>query len=99
VRSGQAWIPLPVQSSDRLRGTVPLACSAVFRASRCVFYATWGLRDVPYNAWRTYDPENTLRFYGLRLHEVGMIKNHPQKIIAQGTDWRFLNEVKKELKA
>jgi NitT/TauT family transport system substrate-binding protein len=27
-----------------------------------------------------------------------MIKNTPQKIIAQGTDWRFLNELKKELK-
>jgi hypothetical protein len=33
---------------------------------------------VPYNTWRTYDPENTLRFYGLRLHEVGMIQNHPE---------------------
>jgi len=28
-----------------------------------------------------------------------MIKNSPQKIIANGTDWRFLNEVKRELKA
>jgi NitT/TauT family transport system substrate-binding protein len=28
-----------------------------------------------------------------------MIKSTPQKIIAQGTDWRFLNELKKELKA
>ena len=34
----------------------------------------------------------------LRLHEVGMIKSSPQKIIAEGTDWRFLNEIKKELK-
>ena len=33
-----------------------------------------------------------------RLHEAGMIKSTPQKIIAQGTDWRFLNELKKELK-
>ena len=33
-----------------------------------------------------------------RLHEAGMIKASPQKIIAQGTDWRFLNELKKELK-
>ena len=47
----------------------------------------------------TYDPENTLRFHAVRLHEVGMIKNNPQKLIAQGTDWRFLNEIKKELKA
>jgi len=40
-----------------------------------------------------------MRFYALRLHEVGMIKAGPQKIIADGTDWRFLNELKRELKA
>ena len=34
----------------------------------------------------------------LRLHEAGMVKSSPQKLIAQGTDWRFLNELKKELK-
>jgi NitT/TauT family transport system substrate-binding protein len=49
--------------------------------------------------WREYDPEDTLRFYALRLHEAGMIKSSPHKIIAQGTDWRFLRELKKELKA
>jgi NitT/TauT family transport system substrate-binding protein len=49
--------------------------------------------------WREYDPEDTLRFYALRLHEAGMIKSSPQKIIAQGTDWRFLKELKKEMKA
>jgi NitT/TauT family transport system substrate-binding protein len=48
--------------------------------------------------WRDYDPEDTLRFYALRLHEVGMIKSSPQKIMAQGTDWRFLRELKKEMK-
>src|SRR6266705_2164713 len=57
------------------------------------------VKDVSYNAWRTFDPESTLRFYALRLHEVGMIKMTPQKVIAQGTDWRFLNELKRELKA
>jgi len=40
-----------------------------------------------------------VRFYTLRLHEVGMIKSNPTKLIAQGCDWRFLNELKKELKA
>ena len=39
-----------------------------------------------------------MRFYALRLHEAGLIKSSPQKIIAQGTDWRVLNELKKELK-
>ena len=62
-------------------------------------YAVQSLKEVPYNAWRTYDPENTLRFFALRLHEVGMIKSTPQKLIAQGTDWRFLNELRRELKA
>ncbi len=62
-------------------------------------YALQTLREVPYDKWREYDPEDTIRFYALRLHEVGMVKSSPQKIIAEGTDWRFLNEVKRELKA
>jgi NitT/TauT family transport system substrate-binding protein len=33
------------------------------------------------------------------MHEVGMIKKIPQKILAEHTDWRFLNELKRELKA
>jgi NitT/TauT family transport system substrate-binding protein len=61
-------------------------------------YALQAMQDVPYGKWRAYDPEDTVRFYALRLHELGMIKSTPQKIIAQGTDWRFLNELKKELK-
>jgi NitT/TauT family transport system substrate-binding protein len=56
------------------------------------------MKDVGYNRWREYDAEDTIRFYALRLHEAGMIKSSPQKILAQGTDWRFLNELKKELK-
>jgi NitT/TauT family transport system substrate-binding protein len=61
-------------------------------------YALQTMIDVPYGRWREYDPEDTVRFYALRLHEVGMIKSTLQKIIAQNTDWRFLNELKKELK-
>jgi NitT/TauT family transport system substrate-binding protein len=61
-------------------------------------YAAEAMRQVPYDKWRTYDPEDTVRFYALRLHEAGMIKSTPQKILAQGADWRFLNELKKELK-
>jgi NitT/TauT family transport system substrate-binding protein len=36
--------------------------------------------------------------FSLRLREVGMIKSNPNKIIAEATDWRFLNELKRELK-
>jgi len=61
-------------------------------------YARQTLRELPYGRWREFNPEDTIRFYALRLHEAGMIKSSPQKIIAQGTDWRFLNELKKELK-
>lgn len=61
-------------------------------------YALQTMQEVPYGKWREYDPEDTVRFYALRLHEVGMLQSSPQKLIAQGTDWRFLNELKKELK-
>ena len=61
-------------------------------------YALQTMKDVPYGRWREYSAEDTIRFYALRLHEAGMIKTSPQKLIAQGTDWRFLNELKKELK-
>jgi NitT/TauT family transport system substrate-binding protein len=62
-------------------------------------YALQTLTESPYSVWREYDPEDTIRFYALRLHEVGMVKSSPQKLIAEGTDWRFLDEVKRELKA
>ena len=60
-------------------------------------YALQVMKELPYGKWRENDPEDTLRFYALRLHEAGMIKASPQKILAQATDWRFLNELKKEL--
>src|SRR5215510_4133476 len=62
-------------------------------------YALQTLSELPYDKWREYDHEDTVRFYALRLHEAGMIKSSPQKIIADGTDWRFLTELKRELKA
>jgi NitT/TauT family transport system substrate-binding protein len=57
------------------------------------------LTNIPYGRWRDFNPEDTLRFHALRLREVGMIKSDPNRLIAQSTDWRFLNELKKELKA
>jgi len=62
-------------------------------------YAVQALKEVPYDRWREYDAEDTVRFFSLRLHEIGMIRSSPQKIISEGTDWRFLNEIKRELKA
>ena len=57
------------------------------------------IRELPYGRWREFDPEDTVRFYSLRLREVGMIKSSPAKIIANGADWRFFRELKRELKA
>jgi NitT/TauT family transport system substrate-binding protein len=51
------------------------------------------LKSLPYNRWRQANPGDTLRFHALRLHEAGMIRNNPDKLIAQGSDWRFLNEL------
>ena len=61
-------------------------------------YALQAMNEIPYNKWRTYDPEDSVRFYALRLREARMIKAIPQRIVADGTDWRFLNELKRELK-
>ncbi|TIW00635.1 MAG: ABC transporter substrate-binding protein [Mesorhizobium sp.] len=60
-------------------------------------HALQAIKAIPY-AWREYSAEDTLRFYALRLHEVGMLKSIPQQLLAQGTDWRFLDELKLELR-
>jgi NitT/TauT family transport system substrate-binding protein len=62
-------------------------------------YALETLREVPYGLWREYDAEDTVRFWALRAHELGFVKSIPQKISARGTDFRFFNELKRELKA
>jgi NitT/TauT family transport system substrate-binding protein len=61
-------------------------------------YAVQTLNDIRYGIWRDYDAADSVRFYALRMQETGMIKSSPQKIMAEGTDWRFLNELKRELK-
>jgi NitT/TauT family transport system substrate-binding protein len=62
-------------------------------------YALQTLKEISYAKWREYDAEDTIRFYSLRLREAGFIKATPSKILADGTDWRFFNELKRELKA
>jgi NitT/TauT family transport system substrate-binding protein len=56
------------------------------------------LQELPYAVWRDFDPEDSVRFFALRLNEAGFIKLAPDRIIAEHTDWRFLNELKRELK-
>ena len=61
-------------------------------------YAVQTIKERPYDEWRLWDPAGTLRFYALCLHEAGMIKTSPRRSIGQGTDRRFLNQLKRELK-
>jgi NitT/TauT family transport system substrate-binding protein len=61
-------------------------------------YALQTMNEIRYARWQDFDPEDAVRFYSLRLREAGMIKAIPSKIMAH-TDWRFFNELKRELKA
>jgi NitT/TauT family transport system substrate-binding protein len=61
-------------------------------------YALQTFKEIQYAKWREYDPEDAVRFYSLRLREAGFIRASPNKILADGTDWRFFNELKLELK-
>jgi NitT/TauT family transport system substrate-binding protein len=62
-------------------------------------YTLQTIRELPYELWHEYDSEDSMRFYALRLHEAGMLRSSPNALLAEGTDWRFVNELKRELKA
>ena len=53
-------------------------------ASRSLRYALQTMTDVPYNSLARARPEDTLRFYALRLHEVGMINSTPNTAHRRG---------------
>jgi NitT/TauT family transport system substrate-binding protein len=56
------------------------------------------LKETGHDKWREYDARDSVRFYALRMQEAGMIKSSPQEIIANGTDFRLIDELKRELK-
>ena len=62
-------------------------------------YVLQSVKEIGYAKWREYESEDTIRFWALRLREAGIIKSNPKKLIAEGTDWRFINELKREMKA
>ena len=61
-------------------------------------YALDTLKEVGFGAWRSYDPADAMRFHGIRLHDVGLIRSTPNELIDRGTDWRILNELRRELR-
>jgi NitT/TauT family transport system substrate-binding protein len=99
----------PVATKRAMRAllkAVDVCVTAPERAARIVAdrgypydYSLQAIREIPYAKWRNYDPEDAIRFYALRLRDAGMIKSSPNKILADGADWRFWNELKRELKA
>jgi NitT/TauT family transport system substrate-binding protein len=100
----------PVATKRALRAIlkgVDLCSSDPSRAARAMAQRGLGsyeasltvLRELPFGRWREIDLADTLRFWALRMREVGAIKSTPEQIIAQSVDLRFLNELKRELKA
>jgi NitT/TauT family transport system substrate-binding protein len=61
-------------------------------------YTLQAIRDIGFDRWRDYDSADAIRFYALRMRETGFIKSSPQTILERGADWRFLEELKRELK-
>jgi NitT/TauT family transport system substrate-binding protein len=57
------------------------------------------LVELSFRAWRDFDSEDSLRFYANRLHEAGLITMSPQTVLATGADWRFFDEIRRELRA
>ncbi len=53
--------------------------------------------EIPYDKWRHYSPEDTIRYYALRLKELGIIDSNPQGIISQNTNWSHIASLKDEL--
>jgi NitT/TauT family transport system substrate-binding protein len=61
--------------------------------------AAQALREIPYRRWRDYDSADTLRFYALRMRDVGAVRGNPHKLLAESGDWRFVNELRREMKS
>ena len=57
------------------------------------------LKAIPYDAWRNYDVEASLRFYALRLHEVGLVNRTPNELLKIASDFDMFDALKLELKA
>jgi NitT/TauT family transport system substrate-binding protein len=55
------------------------------------------LSGIPYDKWRHYSPEDSIRFWALRLKELRLIKYSPQEYINKNTDWSHIASLKDEM--
>jgi NitT/TauT family transport system substrate-binding protein len=60
-------------------------------------FVAQAFREIPYDKWRDYSPEDTIRFWALRLKELGIIQYSPQEIIDRNTDWSHVSSLKNEM--
>jgi NitT/TauT family transport system substrate-binding protein len=60
-------------------------------------FVTQAYREIPYDKWRHYSPEDSVRFWALRLNELGMITHSPQEYISKNTDWSHIASLKNEM--
>ena len=111
IYSNRAWVSdHPIATKRFLRAMYKAAefCTAnpAHAAKRLVDdgyveryeYALETIELIPYDLWHEYNAEDTMRFYALRLRDAGMLNNPPNSLLAEGTDWRFLNELKREMR-
>ena len=49
--------------------------------------------------WHDVDPEETFRWFALRLAEAKLITSTPQQILALGTDFTYMRQLRSEPKS
>jgi NitT/TauT family transport system substrate-binding protein len=81
-------------AKDQPRAAHDVVASGVGFADESIVRETMAM--CTYN-WRELDPEETLRFFALRLAEAKLITSTPQQLIAQGTDLAYMRQLRKEL--
>ena len=84
----------PLRRRARAGGAAAGRC----RVHRALRYALQALNEVPYDRWRDFD-RRTPAVLCAAAARGRLYQSSPNQIIAEGTDWRFLNELKRELKA
>src|SRR5262249_16377081 len=62
-------------------------------------FALQSLKEIPYAKWRDYHAQGPIPLHFPLPPQSALNPPTPNKIIADGTDWRFLNELKRELKS
>jgi NitT/TauT family transport system substrate-binding protein len=60
-------------------------------------FVAQAFREIPYDKWRHYSPEDTIRYYALRLREFGAARYSPNEIISKNTDWSYRTSLKNEM--